>query len=133
MLIPHRAIARVADHNGHAVVLPDDCFLQTSPYSFAASTTEIWLSLLHGARLVVPAAAAALAPRAGPADHRTRVTFLNLPCGLFNLRVDATRGAGRGALGDRQRRLPVARALSRALRASAARCTTRTAVRRTPR
>ncbi|MEU3261546.1 amino acid adenylation domain-containing protein [Streptomyces albidoflavus] len=88
VLIPHRAIARVADHNGHAVVLPDDCFLQTSPYSFAASTTEIWLSLLHGARLVVPPPQLPSLPELARLITEHGVTFLNLPCGLFNLLVD---------------------------------------------
>ncbi|WP_433544713.1 non-ribosomal peptide synthetase [Streptomyces sp. CA-294286] len=89
VLIPHRAVARVAGYNGEVEVRADDCFLQLAPYSFAASTTEIWLSLLHGARVVVaPPQLPSPADLAKTVTER-RVTFLNLPCGLFNLLVDA--------------------------------------------
>ncbi|WP_073788427.1 non-ribosomal peptide synthetase [Streptomyces uncialis] len=88
VLVPHRAIARVAEHNGEAEVRDDDCFLQLAPYSFAASTTEIWLSLLHGARVVVPPPQLPSLPDLAATITERKVTFLNLPCGLFNLLVD---------------------------------------------
>ncbi|MEU6059829.1 non-ribosomal peptide synthetase [Streptomyces sp. NPDC047097] len=86
--IPHRAISRVAEHNGEAEVRADDAFLQLAPYSFAASTTEVWLSLLHGARVVAAPPQLPSLPELARIITERRVTFLNLPCGLFNLLVD---------------------------------------------
>ncbi|MGD9483620.1 non-ribosomal peptide synthetase [Streptomyces sp. TRM70308] len=94
--IAHRGIARVARYTGEVEVRADDCFLQTAPYSFAASTTEIWLSLLHGARVVVPPSRLPSLPELARTVTERRVTFLNLPCGLFNLLVDHHPEALRG-------------------------------------
>ncbi|MGY1456683.1 non-ribosomal peptide synthetase [Streptomyces sp. SS8] len=88
VLIAHRGIARVARYNGEVEVRSDDCFLQLAPYSFAASTTEIWLSLTHGARVAVPPPQLPSLPDLARTIAERRVTFLNLPCGLFNLLVD---------------------------------------------
>lgn len=86
--ITHRGISRVARHNGEVEVRADDAFLQLAPYSFAASTTEIWLSLLHGARVVVAPQALPSLPELARTLTERRVTFLNLPSGLFNLLLD---------------------------------------------
>ncbi|MEU6083146.1 non-ribosomal peptide synthetase [Streptomyces sp. NPDC047108] len=94
--IPHRAVARLAEHNGEAEVRADDCFLQLAPYSFAASTTEIWLSLLNGARVVVSPPQLPSLPDLARTITERDVTFLNLPCGLFNLLVDGHPEALRG-------------------------------------
>ncbi|MBB0229512.1 non-ribosomal peptide synthetase, partial [Streptomyces calidiresistens] len=118
VLVPHRGIARLARYNGEVRVRSDDCFLQLAPYSFAASTTEIWLSLLHGARVVLPPPRLPSLPELARTVIERRVTFLNLPCGLFNLLVDGHPEALRDVRtlivsGD----FPSPRHLSRALRA----------------
>ncbi|MFI6230579.1 amino acid adenylation domain-containing protein [Micromonospora echinospora] len=87
--IAHRGIARIASYNGEVTVRPDDCFLQLAPYSFAASTTDIWLSLLHGARVVILPSRLPSLPRLASTITECGVTFLNLPGGLMNLLVDA--------------------------------------------
>lgn len=87
--IAHRGIARVAAYNGEVEVRPDDCFLQLAPYSFAASTTDIWLSLLHGARVVALPSQLPSLPKLADTIKEYGVTFLNLPGGLMNLLVDA--------------------------------------------
>lgn len=87
--IAHRGIARVASYNGEVEVRPDDCFLQLAPYSFAASTTDIWLSLLHGARVVILPSQLPSLPSLARTITEHGVTFLNLPGGLMNLLVDA--------------------------------------------
>nr|C0LTL9.1 RecName: Full=3-hydroxy-4-methylanthranilate adenylyltransferase; AltName: Full=4-MHA-activating enzyme [Streptosporangium sibiricum]ACN39728.1 SibE [Streptosporangium sibiricum] len=87
--IAHRGIARVASYNGEVEVRPDDCFLQLAPYSFAASTTDIWLSLLHGARVVVLPSQLPSLPKLAHTIKEYGVTFLNLPGGLMNLLIDA--------------------------------------------
>ncbi|RAY12588.1 adenylation domain-containing protein [Actinomadura craniellae] len=85
--IAHRGISRIADHNGEVAVGPGDAFLQLAALSFAASTTDIWLSLLHGARLVVAPPELPSLPDLAATITERKVTFLNLPCGLFNLLV----------------------------------------------
>ncbi|MBW1600590.1 non-ribosomal peptide synthetase [Streptomyces sp. JJ66] len=94
--ITHRAIARVGSYSGEVKVTADDCFLQLAPYSFAASTTEIWLSLLHGARVVAAPPQLPSLPELARIITERSVTFLNLPCGLFNLLVDGHPQALRG-------------------------------------
>ncbi|SEG83662.1 amino acid adenylation domain-containing protein [Thermomonospora echinospora] len=85
--IAHRGISRVAQHTGEVTVEPGDAFLQLAAVSFAASTTDIWLSLLHGARLVVPPPGLPALPELARTIVDRGITFLNLPCGLFNLLV----------------------------------------------
>ncbi|MFE0759782.1 non-ribosomal peptide synthetase [Streptomyces smyrnaeus] len=88
VLVPHRGLTRLAVHSDEFEITENDCFVQQAAHSFAASTIEIWQSLLHGARLVV------LPPRTPTltdlveAIEQHGVTFLSLPCGLFNLLVD---------------------------------------------
>lgn len=88
--IPHRGIARVQNATVPVLIGPDDRVLQSSPLSFAASTTELWFSLLHGAAVVLMPPGK---PALGDIVDRVRnhdVTVLNLPCGLFALLVDTT-------------------------------------------
>lgn len=51
--IPHRGLARLAAPSEELRIDEQDCFVQQAAFSFAASTIEIWQSLLHGAKLVV--------------------------------------------------------------------------------
>ncbi|MFI2211564.1 amino acid adenylation domain-containing protein [Streptomyces sp. NPDC020141] len=86
--IAHRGLARLAGHSEELRITEHDCFLQQAAFSFAASTIEIWQSLLHGARLVVMPPKVPTVPELRAALGRHGVTFLSLPCGLFNLLVD---------------------------------------------
>lgn len=86
--IAHRGLARLAVDGATLGIDETDGFAQLSEVSFAASTNEIWLALLHGARLVV-------LPERWPSIAAIRravrdqgVTVLSLPAGLFGLIVD---------------------------------------------
>ncbi|MFI7241461.1 amino acid adenylation domain-containing protein [Streptomyces qinglanensis] len=82
--VPHRAVVRIARHNGFLTLGPDDVFLQLAPVAFDASTLEIWAPLLNGARLLPypeprpePEDVVALAAAEG-------VTAMWLTAGLFH-------------------------------------------------
>ncbi|HZF10791.1 MAG TPA: amino acid adenylation domain-containing protein, partial [Thermoanaerobaculia bacterium] len=84
----HPAPAGTADTADYAALGPGEVFLQLAPFSFDASTLEIWGALLNGGRLVMPppgdlslADLAALLARHG-------VTVLWLTAGLFHQMVE---------------------------------------------
>jgi amino acid adenylation domain-containing protein len=52
VIIPHRAVARLALSKKVIALQPGDGMAQTAPLAFDASTLEIWATLLSGARLV---------------------------------------------------------------------------------
>ncbi|NTW88685.1 MAG: amino acid adenylation domain-containing protein [Desulfobulbaceae bacterium] len=52
VIIPHRAVARLALNKKVIALQPGDGMAQTAPLAFDASTLEIWAALLSGARLV---------------------------------------------------------------------------------
>ncbi|MER5863498.1 non-ribosomal peptide synthetase [Kitasatospora sp. NPDC002040] len=86
--IAHRGLARLAVPDPELRITEHDRFVQQAAFSFAASTIEIWQSLLHGAELVVlPPGRPSLAELRDAIEEHA-VTFLSLPCGLFNLLVD---------------------------------------------
>jgi amino acid adenylation domain-containing protein len=86
--ITHRGLARLGDGGGPLAVTEDDCLVQMAAFSFAASTIEIWLALLRGARLVVMPPGLPSLPVLRDAVLAHGVTVLSLPCGLFHLLVD---------------------------------------------
>jgi amino acid adenylation domain-containing protein len=86
--VRHRGVVRLVHTAGSAALGPGEVFLQLAPFSFDASTFEIWGALLNGGRLVVPppgdlslADLAALLARHG-------VTVLWLTAGLFHQMVE---------------------------------------------
>ncbi|MEU0333859.1 non-ribosomal peptide synthetase [Streptomyces sp. NPDC006193] len=86
--IAHRGLARLGPYCGELRMSPQDCLIQSAAFSFAASTIEIWLAFLHGARLVVMPHGLPSLPALKDAIVRHGATALSLPCGLFNLLVD---------------------------------------------
>ncbi|MFI1938104.1 amino acid adenylation domain-containing protein [Streptomyces purpureus] len=87
--IAHRGLARLGPHSGALDIRADDCLVQSAAFSFAASTIEIWLALLHGAKLVVMPPGLPSLPVLRDAVVRHGVSVLCLPCGLFNVLVDS--------------------------------------------
>lgn len=85
--IAHRGLARLGPDQGELAVTEHDTLVQLAAYSFAASTIEIWLSLLHGATLVVPPPGAPSLDALRDLVRRNGVTMLSMPGGLFNLVV----------------------------------------------
>jgi amino acid adenylation domain-containing protein len=89
VLIPQRAVIRLALGADYAGLGPDDRVLQTGPLAFDASVFEIWGALLTGGRICVadwedlldPANLAALL-------KRFQATVVWLTAGLFNRQVE---------------------------------------------
>ena len=85
VVVPHRAISRLAFNNGYAVIGPHDCIAHHSNPTFDASTFEIWCALLNGATVaVVPQPVILDAQRFATLLRQHRVTVLYLSVGLFS-------------------------------------------------
>ena len=84
VVIPHRAIARLALNRDILAVRPDDVMAQAAPLAFDASTFELWSALMNGAALRIFADEELLDPAAlGPALAEGDVTVMWLTAGLF--------------------------------------------------
>lgn len=88
VLVPHRAISRLALGGGFMDFGPDDSFLQAAPISFDAATLEIWMPLLHGGRVVLSGEGGLSLPAIARAIREHGVTCLWLTAGLFQTMVD---------------------------------------------
>jgi 3-hydroxy-4-methylanthranilate adenylyltransferase len=87
VVISHRGVSRLAE--GSCVQMTaDDRVLQSSPLSFASSMSEVWLSLLCGASMVLAPPGKPSLPELGTLIAKYGVTFLNLPCGLLRLLIE---------------------------------------------
>ncbi|MFF9686103.1 amino acid adenylation domain-containing protein [Streptomyces sp. NPDC014623] len=86
--IAHRGLARLGPHSGALDITPQDGLTQSAAFSFAASTIEIWLALLHGATLLPMPPGLPSLPVLREAVEERGATVLSLPCGLFNALVD---------------------------------------------
>jgi amino acid adenylation domain-containing protein len=84
VVVPHRAVNRLAINNGYAHIEPTDCIAHCSNPAFDASTFEIWGALLNGASvLIVPPCIVLDAPRFAETLTKHRVTVLWMTVGLF--------------------------------------------------
>lgn len=84
VVVQHRAIVRLAIHNGYAEIGPGDCIAHCSNPAFDAATFEIWCALLNGARAHVVSQSTLL--EAGSFSeflHTSEVTHLFMTVGLF--------------------------------------------------
>jgi amino acid adenylation domain-containing protein len=92
VMVPHRAVVRLALNNGFAAFEPDDRVAFASNPAFDASTLEVWAPLLTGGAIVVVDQDTLLAPAAfGALLTQQRVSVLWLTVGLFNQYADALR------------------------------------------
>jgi amino acid adenylation domain-containing protein len=90
VMVPHRAIKRLALNSGYARFEPSDRVAFGSNPAFDASTMEVWAPLLNGGRIVVIGQDVLLEPaRFGQTLKRHGVNILWLTVGLFNQYVDA--------------------------------------------
>jgi amino acid adenylation domain-containing protein len=87
--IVHRGVVRLVKGNDYASFGPDEVFLQLAPFSFDASTFEIWGSLLTGARLVLAPPQFPTHAELGRIIKQEKVTTLWLTAGLFHTMIDA--------------------------------------------
>jgi amino acid adenylation domain-containing protein len=85
VLIPARAIVRLALGNGFLEIGPGDRVAHASDPTFDAALFEIWGALLNGAELAILDPATLLSPRTLAAEIRERrITVLFLPTALFH-------------------------------------------------
>jgi amino acid adenylation domain-containing protein/non-ribosomal peptide synthase protein (TIGR01720 family) len=96
VVVPHRGIVRLVENSGFVSVGPQDVFLHMAPAAFDASTFEVWMPLLQGARVALLAPGKPSLKELGDALERHRVTVLWLTAPLFHLLVDENVQALRG-------------------------------------
>ena len=88
VMVEHRAIIRLVHNTNYCRFGADEVFLQLAPFSFDASTFEIWGALLHGARLVIMPPQPPSLQEIGNHIRDHKVTTMWLTAGLFHLFVD---------------------------------------------
>jgi amino acid adenylation domain-containing protein len=89
VMVPHRAIARLALNRDILALNPDDVMGQTAPLAFDATTFELWSALLNGAALRIITEEELLDPLAlGATLNNGGVNVLWLTAGLFCRMVD---------------------------------------------
>ncbi len=87
--VTHRGVVRLVQDNPYVRFGPEQVFLHMAPFSFDASTYEIWGALTHGGRLVLaPPGPPSLAGLARLLDTR-RITSTLLTSGLFHQMAEA--------------------------------------------
>jgi amino acid adenylation domain-containing protein len=86
--ICHRGITRLVFGNDYARFGPDRVFMQMAPFSFDASTFEIWGALLHGGSSVLYPESLPIASTLGAILKSEHVTTLWLTASLFNALID---------------------------------------------
>jgi amino acid adenylation domain-containing protein len=91
--IAHRNILGLVKSANYAELNSEEIFLQFSPFSFDASTFEIWACLLNGARLVMFPPGTPSLNEMVELIARTQVTTLFLTTGLFHQFIDAHLGS----------------------------------------
>lgn len=90
VVVPHRAVNRLAINNGYARIGHTDCIAHHSNPTFDASTFEIWTALLNGARIAIVPHAVVLDGRSfARALTQAGVTAMYMSVGLFNQHTDA--------------------------------------------
>ncbi|MBW4493171.1 MAG: amino acid adenylation domain-containing protein [Oscillatoria princeps RMCB-10] len=85
VMIPHRAVMRLAVSTDYVSLGPTDVIAQASNTSFDAATFEIWGALLNGAKLVIFTKETVLSPRYFASSLRAQgITTLFVTTALFN-------------------------------------------------
>ncbi len=86
--IPHRAINRLVLGSEYVALGPNRVLLQLAPFSFDASTFELWGALLHGARCVLYPGNTPVFSELGPVIRKCLVDTVWLTASLFNAVID---------------------------------------------
>ncbi len=87
-LLPHRGVVRLVTSTSKGNITSNDVFFQYSPISFDASTWEIWVPLLNGAKLVIMSPGTPSLEELGRDIWQHKVSILFLTTGLFRMMVD---------------------------------------------
>ncbi|WP_315792608.1 non-ribosomal peptide synthetase [Bradyrhizobium sp. SZCCHNRI1002] len=86
--VTHSNIVRLVKNANYVSVGVDDVFLHLAPLAFDASTFEIWMPLLNGARLIVYPAGFVEVATLKRVIAESRVTVLWLTAGLFHTVIE---------------------------------------------
>ncbi|MDQ3287621.1 MAG: amino acid adenylation domain-containing protein, partial [Pseudomonadota bacterium] len=90
VMVEHQQVLRLVMQDRYVRVDRSDGVVHCANPAFDAATWEIWVTLLHGARLIVITPACLLdAAVLGEALQRHQATVLHLTAGLFHQYVDA--------------------------------------------
>jgi amino acid adenylation domain-containing protein len=97
VMVPHRAVLRLALGEGLERCNDGDRVLQAGPLAFDASTFEIWGPLLNGGEVCIADRDALLDPRQfADTLERYAITRLFVTTALFNRQIDALPSSFRG-------------------------------------
>jgi amino acid adenylation domain-containing protein len=88
VVVPHRAVVRLARGRAFAAMGHEERWLHLAPDAFDASTLELWAPLLNGGTVVMAPAGHVSLGEIGELVRRHRVTSLWLTAGLFHAMVD---------------------------------------------
>ncbi len=86
--VPHRAVLRLARSADYVQLGPQETVLGFAPFTFDASTFEIWGALLNGARLVLAPPGPLTSGELDELVARDGITTMWLTASLFNRIVD---------------------------------------------
>jgi len=86
--VEHRGVVRLVRGANYADLGPGETVLQAAPFSFDASTLELWGALLNGGRVVLAPAGALSLEALGRTLTRHGVTTAWLTAGLFQAMVE---------------------------------------------
>ncbi|MGH7846680.1 MAG: non-ribosomal peptide synthetase [Candidatus Binatia bacterium] len=86
--VTHRGVLRLLFGVDYARFDAAQTFLHLAPFSFDASTFEIWGALLHGAKCVLFPGTLPAASELGALLHKYNITSLWLTASLFNTVID---------------------------------------------
>ncbi|MBU2513235.1 amino acid adenylation domain-containing protein [bacterium] len=86
--ITHRNVIRLVRNTNYIRFSPEDRILQFAPFSFDASTLELWGSLLNGAQLFIFPPLLPSLDDLADFIHSNKITILWLTAGLFNQVVE---------------------------------------------
>lgn len=86
--ITHRGVVRLVVGSSYAQLDASQTFLQLAPFSFDASTFEIWGALLHGAKCVLAPPVVPTPAQLESLLSRHKVSVLWLTSSFFNLIID---------------------------------------------
>lgn len=96
VVIPHRAVMRLAADPGWISLGPQTRTYAMAPFAFDASTLELWASLLNGGAIVFPSQSTISLLSMATDIARSEVRELWVPSGIFTVlverHVDALRG-----------------------------------------
>ena len=88
VMVDHKSVVRLVINANFLDVMTNDVFLQLAPLAFDASTFEVWMPLLNGARLVVTSAGDNTFDQLDEVILKNNISVLWLTSALFKVIVE---------------------------------------------